>query len=200
MALAVAVGFVVDDAIVVIENIVRFLEAGDTPFDAALKGAQQICFTVLSITISLVAVFIPLIFMTGLVGRLLHEFAVTLTAAVVTSGLVNPYLHPDDDAAAFSSTRREPRRRRAPFSSALARSAASSGFHRAYERGLRWVLGGQRLGCWGHDRHHGRDRFTLHHRAEGVFPQHRHGTIARRSSKAPQDVSFTAFAAARRRR
>ena len=89
MALAVAVGFVVDDAIVVIENIVRFLEAGDPPVTAALKGAQQICFTVLSITISLVAVFIPLIFMTGLVGRLLHEFAVTLTSAIVVSGLVS---------------------------------------------------------------------------------------------------------------
>ena len=89
MALAVAVGFVVDDAIVVIENIFRHLEAGETPVDAALHGARQIGFTVLSISLSLVAVFIPLIFMTGLVGRLLHEFAITLTSAILVSGVVS---------------------------------------------------------------------------------------------------------------
>jgi multidrug efflux pump len=89
MALAVAVGFVVDDAIVVIENIVRYIEAGDAPLEASLKGARQIGFTVLSISVSLVAVFIPLIFMTGLIGRLLHEFAVTLTCAILVSGLVS---------------------------------------------------------------------------------------------------------------
>ncbi len=94
MALAVAVGFVVDDAIVVIENIVRYLEAGDTPMEAALKGSKQIGFTVLSISLSLVAVFIPLIFMTGIVGKLLHEFAVTLTSAILMSAVVSLTLTP----------------------------------------------------------------------------------------------------------
>ena len=86
MALTVSTGFVVDDAIVVIENIVRFIEKGATPLEAALKGARQIGFTVISISISLVAVFIPLLFMGGLIGRLFHEFAVTLSAAILVSG------------------------------------------------------------------------------------------------------------------
>ena len=94
MALAVAVGFVVDDAIVVIENIVRYLEAGDSPLEAALKGSKQIGFTVLSISLSLVAVFVPLIFMNGIVGKLLHEFAVTLTSAILVSAVVSLTLTP----------------------------------------------------------------------------------------------------------
>src|SRR6202043_4120110 len=81
MALTISVGFVVDDAIVMIENIVRYLEQGDHPFEAALKGAGQIGFTIISITVSLVAVFIPLLFMAGIVGRLFREFAGTGTTA-----------------------------------------------------------------------------------------------------------------------
>ena len=76
MGLTIAVGFVVDDAIVMIENIVRYIEEGEKPFDAALKGAGQIGFTIVSITFSLIAVFIPLLFMGGIVGRLFREFAV----------------------------------------------------------------------------------------------------------------------------
>jgi hydrophobe/amphiphile efflux-1 (HAE1) family protein len=94
MALTVSTGFVVDDAIVVIENIVRFIEKGESPFQAALKGARQIGFTVISISLSLVAVFIPLLFMTGLIGRLFHEFAVTLSAAILVSGVVSLTLTP----------------------------------------------------------------------------------------------------------
>ena len=78
MALAIASGFVVDDAIVVMENIARHLEEGLTPVEAALKGASEIGFTVFSISISLIAVFIPLLFMGGIIGRLFREFAVTL--------------------------------------------------------------------------------------------------------------------------
>jgi multidrug efflux pump len=85
MALTISTGFVVDDAIVVIENITRHIEAGMKPFDAALKGAAEIGFTVLSISVSLVAVFIPLLLMSGIVGRLFREFAVTMTIAVVIS-------------------------------------------------------------------------------------------------------------------
>ncbi|HLX60390.1 MAG TPA: efflux RND transporter permease subunit [Planctomycetota bacterium] len=89
MALTVAVGFVVDDAIVMIENVMRRHEAGDKPFQAALAGAKQIGFTVVSISISLIAVFIPLLFMGGIVGRLFREFAVTLSMAVAVSAVVS---------------------------------------------------------------------------------------------------------------
>src|SRR5438874_4330286 len=94
MALTVSTGFVVDDAIVVIENIVRFVEKGESPFQAALKGARQIGFTIISISLSLVAVFIPLLFMGGLIGRLFHEFAVTLSAAILVSGVISLTLTP----------------------------------------------------------------------------------------------------------
>jgi hydrophobe/amphiphile efflux-1 (HAE1) family protein len=94
MGLTVAVGFVVDDAIVMIENIVRYIEEGDDPFEAAIKGAGQIGFTIISITISLCAVFIPLLFMSGIVGRLFREFAVVVTAAVMVSGFISLTLTP----------------------------------------------------------------------------------------------------------
>ncbi len=94
MALTLSVGFVVDDAIVMLENIVRHMEAGDPPMQAAIKGAREIGFTILSMTLSLVAVFIPVLFMGGIVGRLLHEFAVTIACAIVVSGLVSLTLTP----------------------------------------------------------------------------------------------------------
>jgi multidrug efflux pump len=94
MALTVATGFVVDDAIVVIENIARFLEQGDTPHDAAMKGSAQIGFTIISLTVSLIAVLIPLLFMGDVVGRLFHEFAITLAAAIVISAVVSLTLVP----------------------------------------------------------------------------------------------------------
>jgi multidrug efflux pump len=94
MALTIGTGFVVDDAIVMIENIVRHMEKGESAFDAALRGAHEIAFTVISLTMSLVAVFIPLLFMTGLVGRMFREFALTLTIAVVVSMIVSLTLTP----------------------------------------------------------------------------------------------------------
>ncbi len=94
MALTIATGFVVDDAIVMIENIVRYIELGEKPFDAALKGAKQIGFTVVSLTVSLIAVFIPLLFMTGVVGRLFREFAITLSVSIVVSAIVSLTLTP----------------------------------------------------------------------------------------------------------
>ena len=94
MGLTIAVGFVVDDAIVMIENIVRYIEEGERPFDAALKGAGQIGFTIISITFSLIAVFIPLLFMGGIVGRLFREFAVVVTVAVIMSAFVSLTLTP----------------------------------------------------------------------------------------------------------
>src|SRR5712671_4618869 len=94
MALTISVGFVVDDAIVMIENIVRYIEQGDRPFDAALKGAGQIGFTIISITFSLIAVFIPLLFMGGIIGRLFREFAVTVSVAVIASAVISLTLTP----------------------------------------------------------------------------------------------------------
>ncbi len=94
MALTISVGFIVDDAIVMIENIVRYIEQGMRPFDAALKGAGQIGFTIISITFSLIAVFIPLFFMGGIIGRLFREFAVTVSVAVVASAAISLTLTP----------------------------------------------------------------------------------------------------------
>ncbi len=94
MALTIGTGFVIDDAIVMIENIVRHMEDGEAPLGAALNGAREIGFTVISLTVSLIAVFIPLLFMTGLVGRMFREFALTLTIAVVVSAIVSLTLTP----------------------------------------------------------------------------------------------------------
>jgi HAE1 family hydrophobic/amphiphilic exporter-1 len=94
MALTLSVGFVVDDAIVMLENIVRHMEQGEKPFEAAMKGSKEIGFTILSMTISLTAVFIPILFMGGILGRLFHEFAVTIGAAVLVSGFVSLTLTP----------------------------------------------------------------------------------------------------------
>ncbi len=94
MALTISTGFVVDDAIVMLENIFRHIEAGEKPLTAALLGSKQIGFTVISLSISLIAVFIPLLFMSGIVGRLFHEFAITLSATVVVSAFVSLTLTP----------------------------------------------------------------------------------------------------------
>ncbi len=94
MALTLCVGFVVDDAIVMLENIVRHIEMGEPPMQAALKGSKEIGFTIISMTLSLSAVFIPVLFMGGLLGRLLHEFAVTIVVAVLVSGFVSLTLTP----------------------------------------------------------------------------------------------------------
>ncbi len=135
MALTIGTGFVVDDAIVMIENIVRHIEAGEKPLEAARRGAREIGFTVISLTLSLIAVFIPLLFMSGIVGRLFQEFALTLTIAVVTSAVVSltltpmmasRLLRPDENASHNRVIR-----------------AFDHGFARLledYERSLHWVL------------------------------------------------------------
>src|SRR5258707_15666004 len=136
MALTVSTGFVVDDAIVVIENIVRFIEKGEPPLQAALKGARQIGFTVISISLSLVAVFIPLLFMSGLIGRLFHEFAVTLSAAILVSGVVSLTLTPMLCGRFLKSEERHRQR-------GVIDRLSERGFNAMrdfYERGLKWVL------------------------------------------------------------
>ena len=94
MALTISTGFVVDDAIVMIENISRYVEAGEAPLAAALKGSGQIGFTIISLTVSLIAVLIPLLFMGDVVGRLFHEFAITLSVTIIISAVVSLTLVP----------------------------------------------------------------------------------------------------------
>ena len=136
MALTISTGFVVDDAIVMIENIVRFIEMGHPPMEAALKGAKQIGFTVISLSISLVAVFIPLLFMTGIVGRLFREFAVTLSVAVGVSALVSLTLTPMMCARFLESE--DKTKKHNWFYNVTERMFQS--MLDAYESGLKWVF------------------------------------------------------------
>jgi multidrug efflux pump len=135
MALTIATGFVVDDAIVVIENITRYLEMGATPFDAAMKGSREIGFTVLSMSTSLIAVFIPILLMGGIVGKLFREFAVTLSVAVAVSLLVSLTTTPML-CARFLKSRDESRHGRIYAMS----ESAFQWLHNEYATGLRWVL------------------------------------------------------------
>jgi multidrug efflux pump subunit AcrB len=189
MALTVSVGFVVDDAIVVIENIVRFIEHGATPLEAALKGARQIGFTVISISISLVAVFIPILFMGGLIGRLFHEFAVTLSVAILVSCVVSLTLTPMLCARFLKPE--DPDRARGRFYETSERFF--TGMLALYERGLKWVM-----------RH---EKFTLCVTLAvfvaticlycivptGLFPSQDTG-IMQAITEAAQDISFKAMA------
>src|SRR5690242_18581172 len=135
MALTISTGFVVDDAIVMIENIVRFLEGGEKPLEAALKGAKQIGFTVVSLSFSLVAVFIPLIFMTGIVGRLFREFAITLSIAVMVSAIVSLTLTPMMCSRLLEAEDQHQHGRLF-----LATESFFKGMLDKYESGLKWVL------------------------------------------------------------
>ena len=148
MALTISTGFVVDDAIVMIENIVRFIEAGHPPFDAALKGARQIGFTVVSLSVSLIAVFIPLLFMTGIVGRLFREFAITLSAAVVVSAIISLTLTPMMCAyllkpeAEEDATGKDKQGHNAFY---RITERTFDGMLSVYETGLKWVLRNQKF-------------------------------------------------------
>jgi len=135
MALTIGTGFVVDDAIVMIENIVRHLERGARPMRAALDGAREIGFTVISLTLSLIAVFIPLLFMTGIVGRMFSEFALTLTIAVVVSAVVSLTLTP---MMCSRLLKREPEGKRGWISRAF--NWIIDGIVAGYRLSLEWVL------------------------------------------------------------
>ena len=135
MALTIATGFVVDDAIVVIENIMRYIEQGESPLNAALKGSEQIAFTIISLTFSLVAVLIPVLFMGDVVGRLFQEFAITLAAAILISGFISLTLTP---MMCSKLLRPDAEQKKGLF------LPASGNFFgeltRNYVRGLDWVL------------------------------------------------------------
>ncbi|HXW27654.1 MAG TPA: multidrug efflux RND transporter permease subunit, partial [Xanthobacteraceae bacterium] len=188
MGLTIAVGFVVDDAIVMIENIVRYLERGDRPFDAAIKGAGQIGFTIVSITISLVAVFIPLLFMAGIVGRLFREFAVTVTVAVLMSGFVSLTLTPVMCSLFLTRESQHGRGR----------------FNRAAERFFDWMIGWYDRGLKWVFRHHFSTfistlvlivvtGFLYVYIPKGFFPEQDTGFIFGQA-EARQDISFAAMA------
>ena len=138
MALTIGTGFVVDDAIVMIENIVRHMENGEKPLEAALRGASEIGFTVISLTLSLIAVFIPLLFMTGLVGRMFREFALTLTIAVVASAIVSLTLTPMMCSRLLRHGGGGDNALSRRFSGLIERTVAG------YHRSLLWVLRRQR--------------------------------------------------------
>ncbi|HEX3132150.1 MAG TPA: efflux RND transporter permease subunit, partial [Planctomycetota bacterium] len=138
MALTISTGFVVDDAIVMIENIARYIEAGERPLTAALRGAEQIGFTIISLTVSLIAVLIPLLFMGDIVGRLFREFAVTLAVTILVSAAVSLTLTP---MMAARLLRHRPEAEQGRFY-----RASERWFNRTiqfYGRTLRWVLGRQ---------------------------------------------------------
>ncbi|MEO6920820.1 MAG: efflux RND transporter permease subunit [Collimonas sp.] len=135
MALTIATGFVVDDAIVVLENVSRHIEAGKKPFAAALLGAKEVGFTVLSMSISLIAVFIPILLMGGIVGRLFREFAVTLSVAILVSLLVSLTTTPMMCARLL---KHEPHRKQGRFFNATER--AFDAMLRGYEKSLAWAL------------------------------------------------------------
>jgi multidrug efflux pump len=140
MALTIATGFVVDDAIVMIENVARYVEGGMEPLEAALKGSQQIGFTIISLTISLIAVLIPLLFMGEVVGRLFHEFAITLAVTIIISAVVSLTLVPMMCAKLI---RHQPDAERSRFD--LAAEHAFNSTIALYGRTLNWVLDRQPL-------------------------------------------------------
>ncbi len=140
MALTIATGFVVDDAIVMIENIVRLIEEGKKPLEAAFDGARQIGFTIVSLTVSLIAVFIPLLFMPGVVGRLFQEFAMTLSIAVVVSMVVSLTLTP-----MMCGRMLRPAEEERPGRIARAVGRANDALRDAYGRSLVWTLRHQGL-------------------------------------------------------
>jgi multidrug efflux pump len=186
--LTIASGFVVDDAIVVIENISRYIEEGDTPLEAALRGSEQVGFTIISLTISLIAVLIPLLFMADVVGRLFREFAITLSVTILISAVVSLTLVP----MACAKLLRPPSERRESW---LARSSREwfDGLIQGYARILSWVLDHQTgtlivaVGTL--------VLTTVLYIAipKGFFPVQDTGLI-QGISQAPQSVSFSAMA------
>ena len=135
MALTLSVGFVVDDAIVMLENIVRHMEMGESAMDAALKGSRQIGFTILSMTLSLVAVFIPVLFMGGIIGRLLHEFSVVIMMAILVSGVVSLTLTP-----MLCSRFLQPQHERQHGATYRALERFFQSLTNGYDRSLQWAL------------------------------------------------------------
>ncbi len=189
MALTIATGFVVDDAIVMIENIARYIEEGETPLEAALKGSRQIGFTIISLTFSLIAVLIPLLFMGDVVGRLFREFAITLAVAILISALVSLTLTPMMCARLLQATR----------SSRSVTPRLGTWFGekfeamiQAYGRGLDWVLDRPVLTLLGFAATLALTALLYLVMPKGFFPVQDTGVI-QGIAEAPQSISFQAM-------
>jgi hydrophobic/amphiphilic exporter-1 (mainly G- bacteria), HAE1 family len=188
MGLTIAVGFVVDDAIVMIENVVRYIEAGDAPLEAALKGSREVGFTIVSMTISLIAVFIPVLLMSGVIGRLFREFAMTVGAAVIASGIISLTVTPMMCAKFL-------RRHGGEAHGSLYRGSERV-FDWAlefYARGLRWVLRHQPLMLLAMLVTLAATVYCYAIIPKGFFPQEDTGLIIGVAEAAP-DISFKAMA------
>jgi multidrug efflux pump len=188
MAMTIATGFVVDDAIVVIENIARYIEAGDPPLEAALKGSEQIGFTIISLTVSLIAVLIPLLFMGEVVGRLFREFAITLAVAILISALVSLTLTP---MMCAKFLRHVPEEKQGKFF-----RASGHFFERViarYGEMLDWVLERQRATLWVALGTLLLTVLLYIFMPKGFFPVQDTGLI-QGISEAPQSISFPAMA------
>lgn len=188
MALTIATGFVVDDAIVMIENITRYLELGETPLNAAIKGAKQIGFTILSLSISLIAVLIPLLFMGDIIGRLFREFAITLAITIVISAFVSLTLTPMLCARLL-------RHREARELNEFERSSAHllNQLIERYSQSLRWVLEHQSLTLMVAGITLLLTLFLFYVIPKGFFPLQDTGII-QGISQMPQSISFQAMA------
>ena len=170
MALTISTGFVVDDAIVMIENISRYIEEGERPLEAALEGAGQIGFTIVSLTVSLIAVLIPLLFMGDIVGRLFREFAVTLSVTILVSAIVSLTLTPMMSAKLLKHT---PEAAQGRFY-----RVSEHAFERiiaVYGRTLQWVLRRQTVTLLVAGSDAGADRGVVLHRAQRILPDPGHG-------------------------
>ena len=192
MALTISTGFVVDDAIVMIENISRFIEEGEAPLEAALKGSEQIGFTILSLTISLIAVLIPLLFMGDIVGRLFREFAITLAVTILVSAVVSLTLTPMMCAKLLHHT---PSTSRPGF---IANRNGSSTPRSRFTEDPAMGTAPSAGDADGRDRHAGADDCSLYHRAQGLLPGAGHRRHPGRVGGAAA-VSFPAMSSASRR-
>ena len=187
MALTVSVGFLVDDAIVVIENIVRYIEKGYAPLEAALLGARQIGFTVVSMSLSLVAVFLPILLMGGVIGRLFHEFAVTLSASILVSAVISLTLTPTLCARVL---RKENHATEGHLGMWL-EARFTECFH-FYRRGLDWVLEHRRMTQWLTLATMVGTVFLYIVIPKGFFPEQDTGMMFG-TTEASQDISFAAM-------
>lgn len=188
MALTIATGFVVDDAIVMIENIMRYVEQGDPPLVAALKGAKQIGFTILSLTVSLIAVLIPLLFMSDVIGRLFREFALTLAVTILISALVSLTLTPMLCAKMLHLQKREEENKFSQIVGDFLQRVIEQ-----YQNSLRWVLNRQPLILWVAIITLAITGFLFFIIPKGFFPVQDTGVI-QGISEAPQSISFQSMA------
>jgi hydrophobe/amphiphile efflux-1 (HAE1) family protein len=187
MALTIAVGFVIDDAIVMVENVTRHVEAGMPPVEAALQGSREIAFTIISMTFSLIAVFIPLLFMSGIIGRLLREFAVTVSVALLVSAVISLTLTPMMCAHLLG------RATERPGAFAALSGRAFDSMMRGYERSLGWALRHQPLMLALTIATAGLTIWLYIIVPKGFFPQQDTGFIVA-VSEAAQDISYKAMA------